>query len=75
MEKEALTLEAYAIAAAAKNSGGFVIVQVERIAEKGTLPARQVKIPASWSTAWWWRDRKIMPRPFRNTITPPSAPR
>ena len=45
MEKEALTLEAYAIAAAAKNSGGFVIVQVERIAEKGTLPARQVKIP------------------------------
>ncbi|MDT8285055.1 MAG: malonate decarboxylase subunit alpha, partial [Thermovirgaceae bacterium] len=45
MEKEALTLEAYAIAAAAKNSGGMVIVQVERIAEKGTLPARQVKIP------------------------------
>ncbi|TFG93664.1 MAG: acyl CoA:acetate/3-ketoacid CoA transferase [Syntrophobacterales bacterium] len=45
MEKEALTLEAYAIAAAAKNSGGFVIVQVERIAEKGTLPARQVKVP------------------------------
>ncbi len=45
MEKEALTLEAYSIAAATKNSGGFVIVQVERIAEKGTLPARQVKIP------------------------------
>ncbi|MGC9323249.1 MAG: acyl CoA:acetate/3-ketoacid CoA transferase [Desulfomonilia bacterium] len=45
MEKEALTLEAYAIAAAAKNSGGFVIVQVERIADRGTLNARQVKIP------------------------------
>jgi propionate CoA-transferase len=30
---------------AAKNSGGFVIVQVERIAEHGTLNARQVKIP------------------------------
>ncbi len=45
MEKEALTLESLAIATAAKNSGGFVIVQVERIAERGTLNARQVKIP------------------------------
>ena len=45
MEKEALTIEALAIAMAAKNSGGFVIVQVERIAESGTLNARQVKIP------------------------------
>jgi propionate CoA-transferase len=45
MEKEALTLEALAIATAARNSGGFVIVQVERIAERGTLNARQVKIP------------------------------
>jgi propionate CoA-transferase len=45
MEKEALTLEALAIATAAKNSGGFVIVQVERVAERGTLNARQVKIP------------------------------
>lgn len=32
------------MATAAKNSGGFVIVQVERIAEKGTLNARDVKI-------------------------------
>ncbi|MEW6442813.1 MAG: acyl CoA:acetate/3-ketoacid CoA transferase [bacterium] len=45
MEKEALTLESLAIATAARNSGGFVIVQVERIAERGTLHARQVKIP------------------------------
>ena len=45
MEKEALTLESLSIATAAKNSGGFVIVQVERIAESGTLNARQVKIP------------------------------
>ncbi len=45
MEKEALTIEALAIAMAAKNSGGFVIVQVERIADSGTLNARQVKIP------------------------------
>ncbi len=45
MEKEALTLEALAIAMAAHNSGGIVIVQVERIAEAGSLNSRQVKIP------------------------------
>jgi len=45
MEKEALTLEAQAIAMAAHNSGGIVIVQVERIAERGSLNSRQVKIP------------------------------
>jgi propionate CoA-transferase len=45
MEKEALTLEVLAIAMAARNSGGKIIVQVERIAEQGTLNARQVKIP------------------------------
>ncbi|MEW8115213.1 MAG: CoA-transferase, partial [Candidatus Thiodiazotropha endolucinida] len=45
MEKEALTTEALAIATAVRNSGGFVIVQVERIADRNTLNARQVKIP------------------------------
>jgi acyl CoA:acetate/3-ketoacid CoA transferase len=46
MEKEALTLEALAIAITVRNSGGIVIVQVKHIAERHTLNPRQVKIPA-----------------------------
>ncbi|MDO9283788.1 MAG: malonate decarboxylase subunit alpha [Aquabacterium sp.] len=45
MEREALTLEALAIAMAARNSGGIIIVQVERLAEAHSLNPRQVKIP------------------------------
>ena len=45
MEREALTLEAQAIAMAAHNCGGIVIAQVERLAERGTLNPRQVKVP------------------------------
>ncbi len=44
-EKEALTLESLEIATAAHNSGGIVIVAVERIAQSGTLSPKQVKIP------------------------------
>ena len=45
IEREALVLEDLALAMAAKNSGGYVICQVERIADAGTLPSRNIRIP------------------------------
>ncbi|MBV8108920.1 MAG: acyl CoA:acetate/3-ketoacid CoA transferase, partial [Hyphomicrobiales bacterium] len=45
MEREALTLDNLAAAMAAKNSRGFVIAQVERIAASDTLNPREVQIP------------------------------
>lgn len=45
MEKEALTLESQAQAMAVKSCGGKVIVQVERILERGSMNPRLVKIP------------------------------
>lgn len=44
-EKEAVTLEGLSIAQAAKNSGGKVIVQVERVVKHGSLDPKLVKIP------------------------------
>ena len=41
MEREALTLDNLAMAMAARNSGGQVLVQVERLAAPGSLPARR----------------------------------
>src|SRR5260370_10208357 len=45
MEKEALTLEVLSIAQAVKNSGGIVMVQVERVTTERILSPKAVRIP------------------------------
>lgn len=45
LEKEGFSVEVLSIAAACKNSGGKVIVQVEKVVKAGTLDPRLVKIP------------------------------
>jgi propionate CoA-transferase len=45
MEREAVFGEMLSMAQATRRNGGIVIVQVERLTQRGTLPAKQVKIP------------------------------
>jgi propionate CoA-transferase len=47
MEGEAVQGEMLAMAMAARNSGGIVIAQVRQLARRGSLPLRDVKIPAA----------------------------
>jgi propionate CoA-transferase len=46
-EKEAIRLEFYVLALAAHNSGGKVIVQVERVTQAGTIDPRDVVVPGT----------------------------
>ena len=45
VEREAVRMETLALAAAAKNSGGIVIAQVERLVRAGTIHAQRVEVP------------------------------
>ena len=50
-EHEAANLDAQALALAARASGGKVIVQVRERVARGSLKAREVRIPAAWVDA------------------------
>ena len=50
-EHEAANLDAQSLALAARNSEGKVIVQVKERLPKGSLKAREVRIPAAWVDA------------------------
>lgn len=50
-EKESLSLEILAMCQAVKNSGGLVILQVEKVVEQGTINYDKVKIPGIYVDA------------------------
>jgi len=47
ISREALRLENLSVAMAARNAGGRVIVQVERLVRRGTLDPKQIVVPGS----------------------------
>ncbi|MDK2822061.1 MAG: propionate CoA-transferase [Clostridia bacterium] len=51
MEKEGVYAESLVVAQAAKNSGGIVIAQVERLAQNGSLNPKNVKVPGIYVDA------------------------
>jgi len=60
MEKEPFLSAVLPLAMAVKACGGKVIVQVERVAERGSLPAQMVKIPGSLIDAIVVDDKQVM---------------
>ncbi|GAA0069545.1 acyl CoA:acetate/3-ketoacid CoA transferase [Clostridium sardiniense] len=51
LQKEVATLEGLSMAQAAKNSGGVVIAQVEKVVTDGSIKSKEVKIPGIYVDA------------------------
>ena len=70
MEREALPLEALAIAQATHNSGGKVIVQVERVTHQHHLTPDRVKIPGILVDHFVIADPADHPQTFAEPFNP-----
>ncbi len=75
MEREALILDNLAQAMAVKNSGGVVIVQVERIAKAGSLDPRSVVIPAAMVDAVVQAPPELHKQTYATQYSPAFAAR
>jgi propionate CoA-transferase len=80
MEGEAVQGEMLSMAMAARNSGGITIAQVKRLAPRGSLPLRDVKVPGAlvdyvfvdpdqWQT-YVTRDSPYYAGALRRPVTP-----
>jgi len=81
-EHESILNEGFAVAAAAKNSGGIVIVQVEYVTKSGTMNPKEVKIPgvlvdyvvvATDKVACWQAEGVYFEPAFSGQIKKPLA--
>ena len=61
MEREAIFGEMLSMAQATHRNGGIVIVQVARLAQRGTLPAKQVKSLVCWLILLWLIQHNVKP--------------